>query len=249
MSKVWSDQSRKARFDSTRWSLVLAAGAEGASGAGRALQTLCEAYWPPIYAYVRREGHQPAEAQDLTQGFFALLLQRDDIRSARPEKGRFRSFLLTALKHFLINEGRKARAVKRGGGHLVLSLDFDSAESQLSLQPADRSTPESLFHRQWALTLLANVQDRLQGEMEASDRGPLFTALQPHLVGEADTERYAAIAGRLDMTEAAVKMAMTRLRKRYRELLRYEIAQTVACEADIDDEIHELFDALRRPGS
>jgi len=210
---------------------------------------LCETYWPPIYAFVRREGYQPAEAQDLTQGFFALLLQREDIRSARPEKGRFRSFLLTALKHFLINEGRKARAVKRGGGQLVLSLDFDSAESQLSLQPADRSTPESLFNRQWALTLLASVQDRLQAEMEISNRGPLYAALQPHLVGESGRQKYAAIAGQLDMTEAAVKMAMTRLRKRYRELLRDEISQTVADEADIDDEICELFDALRRPGS
>jgi len=228
---------------------VLAAGGGGASEAGRALQTLCETYWPPIYAFVRREGYQPAEAQDLTQGFFALLLQREDIRSARPEKGRFRSFLLTALKHFLINEGRKARAVKRGGGQLVLSLDFDSAESQLSLQPADRSTPESLFNRQWALTLLASVQDRLQAEMEISNRGPLYAALQPHLVGESGRQKYAAIAGQLDMTEAAVKMAMTRLRKRYRELLRDEISQTVADEADIDDEICELFDALRRPGS
>lgn len=228
---------------------MLAAGGGGASEAGRALQTLCETYWPPIYAFVRREGYQPAEAQDLTQGFFALLLQREDIRSARPEKGRFRSFLLTALKHFLINEGRKARAVKRGGGQLVLSLDFDSAESQLSLQPADRSTPESLFNRQWALTLLASVQDRLQAEMEISNRGPLYAALQPHLVGESGRQKYAAIAGQLDMTEAAVKMAMTRLRKRYRELLRDEISQTVADEADIDDEICELFDALRRPGS
>ena len=153
------------------------------------------------------------------------------------------------MKHFLINEGKKARAIKRGGGQVLLPLDFDSAESQLSLQPADLTTPESLFHRQWALTLLANVQSLLQAEMESSGRGSLYAALQPHLVGEANAERYTGIAEQLGMTEAAVKMAMTRLRKRYRELLRDEIAQTVADEGDIDDEIHELFDTLRRPGS
>jgi len=249
MSDSSARRSEKARFDSTRWSIVLAAGVRSSPGAAVALEVLCECYWFPIYAFVRREGYQQAEAQDLTQGFFGMLLQREDLRQVHPSKGRFRSFLLTALKHFLINEWQKARVQKRGGGKPVLSLDFDSAETKFELQPAEPTTPESVFQRQWALTLLANVQAHLQSEMEMDGRAALYEALKPHLVGDPDAHRYAEVAEKLGMTEAAVKMAMSRLRKRYREVLREEIAQTVAGEEEIDDEIRELFNALRRPGS
>lgn len=228
---------------------MLAAGVRSSPDAAVALETLCSAYWYPLYAFVRREGYQRAEAQDLTQGFFAMLLDREDLRSVHPDKGRFRSFLLAALQHFLINEWQKARAQKRGGGKRVLSLDFDSAETKFEMQPAEPTTPESVFKRQWALTLLANVQAHLQSEMETDGRGALYEALKPHLVGDPDASRYAEVAEQLGMTEAAVKMAMSRLRKRHREILREEIAQTVASEEEIDDEIRELFDALRRPGS
>ena len=226
---------------------MLAAGVRSSPEAVLALETLCESYWHPIYAFIRRQGMQQAEAQDLTQGFFTLLLERDDLGNVSPRKGRFRSFLLTALKHFLINERQKARAQKRGGGRPVLSFDFDLAESEFDLQPAELTTPESVFNRQWALTLLANVQASLEQEMLDNGRGELYAALKPHLVGDPDAGKYLVVAERLGMTQAAVKMAMSRLRKRFRELLRRDIAQTVASDEEIDDEIHELFDALRRP--
>ena len=224
---------------------MLAAGVRSSPDAAVALETLCRSYWYPLYAFVRREGYRQAEAQDLTQGFFTMLLEREDLRNVHPDKGRFRSFLLTALKHFLINEWQKSRVQKRGGGKIILSLDFDSAETKFGMQPVETATPESVFKRQWALTLLANVQFRLRSEMETTGRGVLYEALQPHLAGDSKAGRYADISGRLGMTEAAVKMAMSRLRKRYRELLREEIAQTVSSEEEIDDEIRELFDALR----
>lgn len=225
---------------------MLAAGVRSSPDGAVALEALCDSYWLPIYAFVRREGYEQAEAQDLTQSFFVMLLQREDLRNVSPEKGRFRTFLLTALKHFLINEWQKARALKRGGGKAVLSLDFDSAESKFRMEPTEPATPESVFNRQWALALLENVQSTLQREMTVDGSGKLYAALKPHLVGEPDAGRYADVADELGMTEAAVKMAMSRLRKRYRALLREEIAQTVSSDEEIDEEIRELFEALRR---
>jgi RNA polymerase sigma factor (sigma-70 family) len=242
-------RSENPRFDSTRWSIVLAAGLKSSPNASAALEQLCTSYWYPLYAFVRREGYQQAEAQDLTQGFFATLLQRDDLRHVHPDKGRFRSFLLAALKNYLINEWDKARAQKRGGGQTVLSLDFDLAESKFGTQPGDSTTPEVAFQRQWALTLLENVQQQLKRDMSANRRGDLYDALQPHLVGEPGAEKYNELAKRFGMTEAAVKMAMSRLRKRYRAMLREEIAQTVSSEEEIDAEIRDLFDSLRKPAS
>lgn len=212
-----------------------------------ALESLCESYWLPIYAFVRRQGYERAEAQDLTQSFFVMILERDDLKKVSPEKGRFRTFLLKALQHFLINEWQKQRAQKRGGGRIMLSLDFDSAETGFGTQPIESATPESVFHRQWALTLLENVQRALRNEMELKGQGEQFESLKPHLVGDPEAGRYAATAERLGTTEAAVKMSVSRLRKRYRELLREEIAQTVAHNDEIDDEIRLLFAALRRP--
>lgn len=228
--------------------MVLAAGVRSSPEAAVALEALCRSYWYPIYAYIRRRGCQQAEAQDLTQGFFAMLLQRDDLRKADLQKGRFRSFLLTALKHFLTNEQQKAKARKRGGGKPVLSFDFDSAETKAELHPAETTTPESVFNRHWALTLLENVQSTLAQEMVAAERGGLSEEMKPHLIGNPDAGKYADLGQRLGMSEAAVKMAMSRLRRRFRELLRREISQTVSSDEEIDDEIRELFDALRRPG-
>ncbi|MCP4174169.1 MAG: sigma-70 family RNA polymerase sigma factor [Fuerstiella sp.] len=244
-----SGRSASPRFDSTRWSIVLAAGLQSSPDAAVAFEQLCASYWYPLYAFVRREGYQQAEAQDLTQGFFASLLQRHDLQRVHPDKGRFRSFLLAALKNYLLNEWDRARAQKRGGGRPLFSLDFDLAESKLGSEQAGTTTPEFVFQRQWALTLLAYVQEQLKSDMSAKGRGDLYDALLPHLAGEPGAAKYTELADLLGMTEAAVKMAMSRLRKRYRALLREEIAQTVSGEAEIDDEIRDLFDALRRPNA
>ncbi len=226
---------------------MLAAGATPPADVAAALEDLCNAYWFPIYAFVRREGYRPADAQDLTQGFFAMLLQRGDLGNVRPEKGRFRSYLLGALKHFLINQAAKADAQKRGGGQVVWSFDFQSAESKYEMQASDPVTPESVFNRQWALALLQTVQDQLCREMSEAGKADVYDALHPFLVASQEAGGYQAAAERLGMTTAAIKMAMSRLRKRFRSLLRQEIAHTVSTEQEIDDEIRDLFDALRGP--
>lgn len=237
---------RDREFATTRWSVVISAGHESSPDSARALASLCEWYWRPLYVFVRRRGYQRAEAEDLIQGFFLMLLQRDDLKKLHPSHGRFRSFLLAALKNYLLNAWDRERAQKRGGGQTVLSLDFDSAETALTTQVGTAATPELVFKRQWGLTLLAKVQDQLQQEMTTSGRGELYDALKPHFAGEPGQDTYADVATRYGMTVAAVKMAMKRLRKRYRELLRQEIAQTVCTNEEIDEEIRDLFDALSR---
>lgn len=199
------------------------------------------AYWPPLYAYLRREGHAPERAEDLTQEFFARLLEKHGLKSVDADKGKFRSFLLASLKHFLANEWDKQRALKRGGGVRTLSLSAEEAESRCGLEPADGRSPEQIFNRQWALTVLQAVIARLREEF--ADKRPLFDALQGTLTGELE-EGYSAIAARLSMTEGALQVAAHRLRKRYRELLREEIAQTVADPAMIDEEMRDLLAAL-----
>jgi len=229
-------------FTTTHWSLVLAAGHGSRPDAGAALATLCEAYWYPLYYYVRRRGYRAEEAQDLTQEFFAKLLEKGSLKVADPDRGRFRSFLLAALNHFLANEWDRARAKKRGGK--VLSLDIEGAESRYSLEPADDLTAEKLFERRWAMTLLDLVLARLREEFAREDRERVFERLKGFLGGAAADAPYRQAAADLGMTEAAVKMAVHRLRRQYRRLLRAQIAQTVASPEEIDDEIRHLFAAL-----
>jgi RNA polymerase sigma-70 factor (ECF subfamily) len=237
--------AKRGHFATTRWSVVLAAGQSDSGEAKDALATLCETYWYPLYAYVRRQGYDCASAQDLTQGFFARLLEKEDLRNVSRERGRFRSFLLASLKHYLINEWDRARAEKRGGGRVHLSLDFDSAESRYRLEPADRGTPETLYARHWALTLLDRVQELLRQEAIDAGKAGQFEQLRVFLTGSGKSESYKQAAEQLGMTEGAVKTAVHRLRRRFRERLRGEIAQTVTTEEDIDDEIHHLFEVLR----
>jgi RNA polymerase sigma factor (sigma-70 family) len=232
------------RFATTHWSLVLAAaGAENPHDRD-ALANLCQVYWYPLYAFVRRQGHRPHDAQDLTQEFFLRLLEKDYLGDVDRSKGKFRSFLLAALKHFLSKERARANTLKRGGRHTLLPLDALSAEDRYRREPEDNATPEKLFDRRWALTLLDQVLTRLGDEHETTGKRALFEQLQGCLTGDSHLLPYAELAVRLDMTEGAVKVAVHRLRQRYRGVLRETIAQTVADPAEIDDEIRQLFAAL-----
>ena len=233
-----------ANFALTRWSLVLAASRSKTTQARNALEQLCRAYWFPIYAFIRRQGHKPPDAQDLTQEFFARLIEKNYLHQADQAKGRFRSFLLASLKHFLANEYHKARAQKRGGGAVVLSLDARMAENHYAAEPVDGLSPDKLFERRWALTLLENVLSRLRAEYTEAGRTDLFEQLKPALTGERQALGYAAIAGRLGMSEGALKVAVHRVRQRFRQVLREEIAQTVATSAEIDEELRALFATL-----
>ncbi len=230
-----------AQFVPTRWSVVLAARQQDSPEAEEALGTLCQTYWYPLYAFVRRQGHSPADAQDLTQEFFARLIGKQYLAGIQREGGRFRSFLLTALKRFLANEWDRARAQKRGGGQPALSIDTNSAETRYRLEPVDDRSPERIYERQWAQALLGQVLARLQAEYVAQDKGALFDRLQSSLSQPRGAVPYAEIASEFGSTEAAIKMAVQRLRARYRELLRAEIAQTVASPAEVEDEIRQLF--------
>lgn len=233
-------------FQTTRWSVVLRAASRSDRLADAALAALCERYWYPLYAYVRRRVADVDEAQDLTQEFFARLLEKHYLAVADPQRGRFRCFLLTALKHFLANEWHRAKARKRGGGVRCLSLDFDCGESRLTLQPAHDLTPERLFERQWVLTLLDLVLGRLHAEYQVADKAKLFEQLKGTLTGDRDRLPYAALGAELGLTEDTARQAASRLRKRYRELLREEVAQTLADTDDVDDEIRSLFEILKQ---
>ncbi|HZU39211.1 MAG TPA: hypothetical protein VFA18_25015 [Gemmataceae bacterium] len=225
--------------------MVRAAAGKSSPAARQALETLCGRYWYPLYAYVRRRVPHVDEAQDLTQAFFAELLEKDYLVAATPERGRFRAFLLTAFKHFLSKQWAKARAQKRGGRPL-LSLDFASAEGRLQLEPYSTLTAEQLYERQWAVTLLARIMQRLQQEFDQAGKGDQFEALQGFLIGEHPGLTYANVAAALPLTEAAARMAASRMRRRYRELLREEIAELVAEPGEIDNEIGKLFATLAR---
>jgi RNA polymerase sigma-70 factor (ECF subfamily) len=231
-------------FATTQWSLVLAAGHPSQPDAAAALARLCQAYWYPIYAYVRRRTADVHQAQDLTQEFFVRLLEREVVAVAQPERGRFRSFLLTALKHFLASQWEKAGAAKRGGGQAILSLDFEAGESRISLEPVDDRTPERLFERQWVITLLAHVMDRLEQECAAAGKGEQFEQLKGLLAGRSAELPVAQAAAALGLSEEATRQAAHRLRARYKELLRAEVAQTVARPEEVEDELRGLFAAL-----
>jgi RNA polymerase sigma factor (sigma-70 family) len=236
--------ARQPVFVTTRWSVVLTAGGSDTTGARNALERLCQAYWYPLYAYVRRRGYSPEDAKDLTQEFFARLLERQSLAKADPNRGRFRSFLLGAMVHFLADEWAKARAQKRGGGKPVLSLDWVAAEQRYDLEPADHATPDKAFDRQWATALLGDVLNRLEEEYRHDGKGELFEALKQTLTGTRESQPYADLAERLDMQEGAVKTAVHRLRKRYRDLLHAEIANTVASPAEVREEIQHLFSVM-----
>lgn len=237
---------RHAAFVTTHWSVVLTARRTDTTRAQAALALLCQAYWYPLYAYVRRRGYDAHDAQDLTQEFFARLLAHDWLAQADRERGRFRSFLLAALSHFLANEWDRARAQKRGGAVEIVPLQLDSAETRYGQEPADPLTPEQCYERRWVLALLDEVLNALRKEHVAADTEEMFDALKPCLVGDRQAQPYAALAAKLGMTEGAVKVAVHRLRQRYRQLLREEIANTVATPEEVNEEMHHLFAVLAR---
>jgi RNA polymerase sigma factor (sigma-70 family) len=235
----------EARFATTHWSVVLAAGQRASPDSEQALATLCQTYWYPLYAFVRRQGYSVEDARDLTQEFFATLLEKDYLRAADSQRGRFRSFLLAAFKHFLSHERERAYAQKRGGRRQSWPLDFQAGESQYHHEPTHDITPESIYERRWALTLLNQVLQRLQEEFVQAGKQPLFDRLKPFLTGDRSGGTYGEAADGLGMTEGAVKVAVHRLRQRYRELLRAEITQTVTAPEEVDDELRQLFAAVR----
>jgi RNA polymerase sigma-70 factor (ECF subfamily) len=236
-----SDQQHA--FATTHWSLVASAGQKPSMESRAALTTLCESYWYPLYAYMRRKGHQAAEAQDLTQAFFAQLLEKDKLQLADQERGRFRSFLLASLNNFVANQWRDANAKKRGGGTVTLSLDVESGEDRYQLEPSHELTAEKIFERRWAMTLLERTMERLREEHERSDKLDLFEHLKGHL-GRGGTTPYREVAERLGMSETAVKVAAHRMRKRCGAILREEISQTVEGPEAIDEELQQLFAAV-----
>ena len=231
-------------FATTHWSMVLEA--QGSSPAAEAaLEKLCRTYWRSIYGFVRRQGSGLEEAEDLTQGFFALLLERRDFDSVRKEKGRLRSYLLTSLKHFLTNERHRAMAIKRGEGQRLIPLEDLRERERAGFEPADTSTADQIYERRWALTVLDQVLARLGDEYRAAGNMRLFDRLQKSLMDEPDRPSQADTAHEFGMTENAVKQAFHRLRQRYRQLLREEIAHTVMVPGDIEDELRHLIAVLR----
>ncbi len=232
------------RFATTHWSVVLAAGSCSSLQYEQALSNLCHVYWFPLYSYLRRRGCDSHQAEDCTQAFFTRLLEKNTLRRADRNRGRFRSFLLTSLKNFLSDEWDRARSQKRGGDKRILSLDAVAAETRYTLEPADRLSPDKLFERSWALAVLKQAMDQLKKESMTAGKMPLFDHLKNLLTSKTETVSYRSVAAKLDMSEDAVKAAVYRLRKRYRELVREEIAQTVATEEQLEEEIKGLFAAL-----
>lgn len=224
---------------------MLAVGRADSAGVQKALASLCQTYWYPLYAFVRRQGYSPHDAEDLTQGFFAQLLELNSVAGLSPAKGRFRSFLLAAMKHFLANARSFAQAQKRDA-RKIIALDAGSAEDRYRHEPADHVTPEHNFERQWALTLLHTVTERLREEYKKDDRGELFQHLSFCLAGERSAVPYARLAPQLQLTEGALRVAVHRLRQRYRQMLQDEIAHTVAAPGEVQEELHHLMLVLAR---
>lgn len=234
-------------FAATRWTMVLAASQPGHDNAAKAvaLGELCQCYWRPLHAYVRWQGFSDDDAQDLTQEFFARLLGANTLGGVDRDKGKFRSFLLASLKHFLSNERDRAQTIKRGGQQTFVPLDAMSTETRYRVEPADNLSPDKAFERQWALTVLDQVLTRLRVEFAAAGKETLFETMKPFLTGDGKADSQATISARCGMSEGALKVAIHRLRRRYRELLREEIAQTVSSPDEIDEEMRALFAAFR----
>lgn len=231
-------------FATTHWTVVLAAGCRSTPQADVALEELCRTYWYPLYAYIRRRGHSTEDAEDLAQAFFARLLEKNYLEGLSSEKGKFRAFLLAALKHFLANEWDRANRQKRGGGATTLSLNWQSGDTRYQIDPADNLSPDKLYDRSWAVTLLERVITRLREESAADDKAKLFEQLKPFLMAGKSAIPYAEAAKVLDLTEGAVRVAVHRLRRRYRELLREEISQTLSNPAQVEEEMQALFSAF-----
>jgi RNA polymerase sigma-70 factor (ECF subfamily) len=231
-------------FATTHWTAVLAAGRSNSQQADMALEELCRTYWYPLYAYVRRHGHSREDAEDLTQGFFARLLEKKYLEGVSSDGGKFRSFLLVALKRYLANEWDRANRQKRGGGVAPLSLDWQDAETRYQINPADNLSPDKLYDRAWAVVVLERVVTRLRDESVTEDKAGLYEKLKSFLMLGKSEIPYARAAADLKMSEGTVRVAVHRLRKRYRELLREEIAQTLANPAQADEEMQALFSAL-----
>jgi RNA polymerase sigma-70 factor (ECF subfamily) len=238
------DGTLPSRFPKTSWTIVLAAAHKPTEDSRTALARLCEAYWKPVYAFVRRSGHDRERAQDLTQEFFALLIEKDWVKVADPQRGRFRSFLLTAVKHFLANEYDRTQRLKRGGGQVPLSMDLIDAETWYAPATTDSATPERLFERRWALSLLERAMANLRTEFIEAGKARHFESLKPFLNRESDGARYAELAGQMGVSPGSLRTLVHRMRGRYRELVRAEIAETVVTPEDIDEEIRFLLSVM-----
>jgi RNA polymerase sigma factor (sigma-70 family) len=239
-----TEPEKSSSFATTRWSMVLAAGQRSLPSSEKALASLCETYWYPLYAFMRRRGIDVERAQDLTQEFFARVLEKNILAGVQPEWGRFRAFLLTALKNFLVNEWERGQSQKRGGGKMALSLDFAAGEKRFCQEPSHTWTPERLFARQWALTLLEQVLAQLRQEFAKAGKEKHFDILKPFLAGDRTGISLADAGKELGLSEGAAKVAAHRLRKRYRELLREEVAETLADGEEVEEEIRWLFEVL-----
>jgi len=233
------------RFETTSWSLIVQATAESSAAAREGLARLCETYWPPVYAFIRRKGHSPADAEDLTQAYFARFLEKDYLGDFRPEAGRFRTFLRASVAHFVANERDRERAQKRGGGRVPVSIDAATAEEQLRLEPVDRLTPEAVFERQWAASVLERCLQRLRHERAAAEGPERFERLKAFLGGDGPDASYETTARHLGLTVPAVRVAVHRLRRRFCALLREEVARTVGSPADVDAEIRWMLETVR----
>lgn len=238
------DDATRARFAATSWTNVLAAQQSGSAEAEAALEKLCATYWYPLYAYLRRKGSDPHQAQDLTQEFFYRLIKKNYLGAVDRSRGKFRSFLLAALNHFVSNQRDHDHAAKRGGGHILISLDDEAAEHRFLSEPASKLSPEKIFERNWFLTLFDQAQAQLRAELVATGRAEVFDALKQFLIEDAGEGEYDAIATRLKMTPNAVAVTVHRWRDRYKKLLREEILRTVADPAEIEDELHRFFEVL-----
>ncbi len=231
-------------FLTTHWSVVLAAKDKASPDCAQALEILCRTYWYPLYAFTRSSGYSPHDAQDLTQAFFARLLEKDYLRVVEPQKGRFRTFLKMALKRFLANEWERLRASRRGGGHTHLSFDTRLGETRFRQECADSATPDRVYDRQWALTLLGESMERLEQEYETVGKIDEFRQLNPHLTAERGTIPYGEMAAVLQTTEGAARVAVHRLRRRFREVFREVIAETISAPEEIDEEVRYVLEVL-----
>jgi RNA polymerase sigma factor (sigma-70 family) len=241
---------RDGQFVATHWSVVMMAGQSHLPQAADALERLCRAYWYPLYAYVRRQGKSPEDAEDLTQQFFSRLLEKDYLTRADPERGKFRTFLVRSLNNFLINEWKRTGRLKRGGDVIFLSLNAEEAEERYAEEPVHDSNPANAYERLWAVALIEQVFSVLRREYAAAGKGHLFEALKGFIWGDVEPTSYVELGRSLNLTEGTVKVAVHRLRKRFREVVRAEIAHTVARPEDIDEELRHLIAvlSLREPG-